>query len=83
MSTKEVFRPALFRRAETASAPCQPRPEARAAAAARGCLGESRMVGVVGGGAGRSRTHGCPVTSRDAANFRGLVLGCIEAKFCK
>ena len=20
---------------------------------------------------------------RDAANFRGLVLGCIEAKFCK
>ena len=23
------------------------------------------------------------VTSRDAANFTGLVLGCIEAKICK
>ena len=28
------------------------------------------------------RMHGA-VESRDAANFTGLVLGCIEAKVCK
>ena len=39
-----------------------------------------------GHGAGlvrRSSPRSQPVTSRDAANFRGLVLGGIEAKCCK
>ena len=29
------------------------------------------------------RVAGCHQLSRDPTNFRGLVLGCIEAKFCK
>ena len=39
------------------------------------------------GAAGRARADAAPVTysgrPRDAANFTGLVLGCIETKFCK
>ena len=37
------------------------------------------------GSSGAARTPGleCCATSEDAGNYRRLVLGCIEAKFCK
>ena len=62
------------------------------AAVGHGLQAQSWAVG--GGGWVRSRSGaGCPYfdgaldriagLSRDPTNFRGLVLGCIEAKFCK
>ena len=49
--------------------------------------GRSELVGAPdsapGLGRATQRPSGLPVTSRDAANFTGLVLGCIGAKFCK
>ena len=36
-----------------------------------------------GSSPGNEPPNVCTSVSRDAANFRGIVLGCIEAKFCK
>ena len=54
---------------------------------ANGCGGRGRRGGAVAAVAASHRPVACGVGGgtfeREGSNFRGLVLGCIEAKFCK